>query len=114
MDARELERRAAAEGTTPLVYVLARVALLPPRERYVLERFYMPQDGGVPDSISVVGGALGVTRERVRRLHGDALGHLQELLNGGEGTAGVVEVPSGGPYTPPDASALLTAVLDRG
>ncbi|MGE0744080.1 MAG: sigma-70 family RNA polymerase sigma factor [Rhodospirillales bacterium] len=72
------EEAAAAQERHILQRLLPRaLALLPPRERLIIERRFFADRGATREGI---GAELGVSKERVRQLEQRALGELRRLL----------------------------------
>jgi RNA polymerase nonessential primary-like sigma factor len=60
------------------------IATLPERQRYVLERRYGLNDRGA-QTLAEIAGELGLTRERVRQIQGEALKRLRKLVEQEQG-----------------------------
>ena len=81
--------------------IAAWIARLPERQRWVLERRYGLNDQGV-QTLAEIATELGLTRERVRQIQGEALKRLRALVDAENGTS-----------TPPAGTLPLRAGLRR-
>jgi RNA polymerase nonessential primary-like sigma factor len=81
--------------------IAAWIARLPERQRWVLERRYGLNDQGV-QTLAEIAAELGLTRERVRQIQGEALKRLRALVDA-----------ENGPSTPPAGTPPLRAGLRR-
>lgn len=59
--------------------VLRAIAMLPTRQRYIVGRRYLDEDGA-DVSLAELGRELSLSRERVRQLENDAMRRMRELL----------------------------------
>ena len=69
------------EGRNERTEIKAAVAVLPEREREIIERRHLIPE---PETLQAVGDRLGISRERVRQLEVRALRRMREYLVEGE------------------------------